>query len=596
MIDLTYKKIEQQSIMIIDFEQALKNRKKFNDKNYPLVGKKMNRRNRKNLLVKASFFICIGMMAFTNFNILHADDFPWTPPKNFTLNSSYIAVHHPVATRQALAQQYFDQGLTFLYAFNHDAAYWSFLKASEVDPDMAMAYWGMALVIGSNINMEMAPERAKIANEIIQKAIQKSLNGPEVEKDYIQALSERYSRDPSIDQKILAGNYSQAMQKLSYKYQDDPDAAVLYAESLLDVSPWDQWDRKGNPLPGTEEAIKTLQSVLKRIPNHLGANHYFIHVIEASLNPEIGLMSAERLKTLLPSSGHILHMPSHIYLLVGDYAQAVQSNIEAVAADREYINKYGLDGIYPIHYYSHNLFFLSRAYTLEGRFEDAKKTANELSAFYTPHFNKMKELEYYLAAPLTVLLTFRRWSEILEMPPPHENMQIMMALWHFGRSLAFANLGKEEQASNEQRLFLERKKQINPDMVFGYNRFHQILMIAELCLEAKIAEMKGNLEQAVKSLQKAVELQDTLRYNEPPDWFFPIRETLGGLLLKMQKPVEAEEIFRQELIRHPQNGRALFGLQESLKAQSKFVDSYWVNEEFQRAWQNSTTPLTLKDL
>lgn len=547
-----------------------------------------------NLFVKTSF--CVGLIFLTQLNVLHADEFPWTPPKNFTFKPSYVAVHHPVATQQKLAQLYFDQGLTFLYAFNHDAAYWSFLKASEVDHDMPMAYWGMALVIGSNINMETSPERAKAAYELVQKAMQKASNGLEVEKDYIQALAQRYSLDPKIDNKMLAANYSQAMQKLSQKYMDDPDAAVLYAESLLDVSPWDQWDKDGKPLPGTEAAIQSLQSVLQRNPNHLGANHYYIHVIEASLHPEIALMSAERLKTLLPSSGHILHMPSHIYLLVGDYAQAVQSNIEAIAADRQYIKEYGLDGIYPLHYLSHNLFFITRAYTLEGRYEDAKQTADELVAFYAPHFQKMKELEYYLTSPLTVLITFNRWKEILDLPVPKENMQMMTALWHFGRSLAFANLGNKEQASHEQSLFLERKKQIEPNLAFGYNRSNQILDIAELSLDAKIAETRGNLDQAIDFLQNAVSIQDSLKYNEPPDWFYPIRETLGGLFLRMQKPKEAEEVLRQELNRHPQNGRALFGLRESLKAQSKIVDSYWVDKEFQKAWQYSTTPLTIKNL
>lgn len=548
----------------------------------------------KRLFIKQIFsYSAFLLLSVSN---LIANEFPLNPPKNFVLNPSYIALHHPVSTHQVLAQLYFDQGLTFIYAFNHDAAYWSFLRASETDPDMAMAFWGMALAIGSNINMEMPEQRGKIAYDLVQKAIQRSSNGPENEKDYIQALAQRYSKDPKEDSKRLATQYKQAMQKLSAKYPDDPDAAVLYAESILDVNPWNQWTPEGKPLEGTMEAVKTLQAVLRRVPDHLGANHYYIHAVEASSHPEVALVSAERLKTLLPSSGHILHMPSHIYLLVGDYSQAIRSNLAAVTADRAYIREYGMDGIYPLHYLSHNLYFLSRAYTMQGCFEDAKQAADHLTAFYTEHFKKMEDLEYYASAPLTVLISFQRWKEMLELKQPSKEMKVTTALWRFGRALALANLGHVSQAQQEQRQFLDIKNQIHADQVFGYNRANQILDIASHCLESEVAEKQGNFDQAVNSLKQAVAIQDDLRYNEPPDWFFPTRITLGALLLRMQKPQEAEKTFREELKRHPRNARALFGLKESLKSQSQFVDSYWVNEEFQKAWQYSMQPLDINDL
>lgn len=549
--------------------------------------------------MKKSFInkiVSYGIFLLLSTGNLIADEFPFNPPKNFVLNPSYIGLHHPVATHQVLAQLYFDQGLTFIYAFNHDAAYWSFLRASEVDPDMTMAYWGMALAVGANINMEMPIERAKVAYEFVQKAVQKSLNGPQNEKDYTQALAQRYSKDPKEDSKQLTIQYSQAMQKLSQKYPDDPDAAVLYAESLLDVSPWNQWTSEGKPLEGTMDAIRTLQSVLRRIPNHIGANHYYIHAVEASPHPEVALISAERLKILLPSSGHILHMPSHIYLLVGDYSQAIRSNLAAIAADRAYIREYGMNGIYPLHYLSHNLYFLSRAYTIEGCFEDAKQAADNLIDFYVTHFKKMEDLEYYASAPLTVLISFQRWKEILEMKQPSEEMKVTTALWRFGRALALANLDNLPQAQEEQRLFLDKRNQISSNQTFGYNRANQILDIANYCLESEIAEKQGNFNQAVNSLKEAVAIQDRLRYNEPPDWFFPTRITLGALLLRMQKSEEAEKTFREELKRHPRNGRALFGLRESLKAQSRLADSYWANEEFQKAWQYSTLQLNINDL
>lgn len=537
--------------------------------------------------------------AFLLLNVgdLVAHAFPLVPPQNFVLNPQYIAVHHPVQTEKILAQLYFDQGLTFIYAFNHDAAFWSFLRASEVDPTMSMAYWGMALSLGPNINMEMSSDIGEKAYEIVQKAVKLSENAPENEKMYIQALAQRYTNDSNASAKQLAIRYSQAMQKLTEKYPEDPDAAVLYAESLLDVNPWNQWSMDGKkPLEGTLDAIDALEGVLKKIPEHLGANHYYIHAIEASDHPERALVSADRLKTLLPSSGHILHMPSHIYLLVGDYAQAVSSNIAAVAADRAYIREYGIEGIYPLHYLSHNLYFLSRSYTMEGRFGDAKQAADDLTAFYVSSFNKMEDLEYYASAPLTVLISFHRWKDILQMEPPSQDMKVTTALWRYGRSLAFSNLGELSKALEEQRLFFESRKNIKEDFAFGYNRASQILDIANDSLTAKLAEKQGKMNEAIASLKHAIDIQDRLRYNEPPDWFYPTRIALGALLFRIQNFQEAETIFREELRRHPRNGWALFGLKESLKAQSKFVDHYWVNEEFEKAWQNSSINLNMNDL
>lgn len=527
---------------------------------------------------------------------LFGDHFPYQPPKNFTVNPAYIALHHPTSTKNEQAQRLFDQGFTFLYAFNHDAAYWSFLKASEADPKMAMAYWGMAYALGTNINMPITPERSQEAVRLVEKAVQLAKNGPENEKEYSLALAKRYSSDPKADQTKLNRAYSDAMRKVSEKYPDDLDAAVLFAESLLDISPWNQWTVEGQPQEGTMEAVKTLEAVIRFSPNHLGANHFFIHAVEASKNPEIALMSAERLSHALPSSGHILHMPSHIYLLVGDYAKAAEQNRQAIAADKEYIRQYGLDGIYPLHYLSHNYYFLSRACIMEGDYQGAKNAAQELVNFYVPHFKEFPEMEYYALAPLTVLITFHRWNEILEFPQPDAAMQMYNVIWRFARGVAYAHLGQREKALEEQKAFVKLKGETKGGEIFGYNQADKIISIADLCLTAQIAEGEGNQTQAVDSLKKAVAEQDKLRYNEPPDWFFPVRETLGGLLLRMQKFEDAEVIFREELIRHPRSGRALFGLKESLKAQSKNYDIYWVDQAFQTAWKNSDVQLTVEAL
>ncbi len=553
--------------------------------------------NIKDMVLKAS--IC-GILYLSCFNFIHSQEnkelFPFKPPVSFKLNPKYVLTHHPVETAYPLAQLYFDQGLSFIYAFNHDAAYWSFLKASEIDPNMPMAYWGMALALGENINMEITSKRLEFAYNAIQRAVQLSSNSPDNEKDYIRALARRYSTSPQADLKQLAHDYNQAMRELSNKYPDDLDAATLFVESILDLNPWNQWSPEGKPLEGTMEAVRRLEAILKRNPDHFGANHYYIHAVEASHYPEMALMAAERLKNLTSNSGHLLHMPSHIYMLVGDYLQAARSNEEAIAADREYIREYGVEGIYPVHYLSHNIFLLSRAYIMLGRFEEAKRAANELVDFYSPHLEHMSDLEYYASAPLIVLLAFQRWKDILDLPKPDSFLHVSTALWHFGRALAFLGLKDIPRALNERQQFLNQVKQVASDKLYGYNKADKFFKIAENSLEAKLAEAQGDFSKAVESYQKAIAEQDTLRYNEPADWFFSMREMFGGFLLRIQKPGEAELVFRDGLKKQPRSGRLLFGLRESLKAQSKVYDAYWVNEEFQKAWMYSPISLNIRDL
>lgn len=528
-------------------------------------------------------------------NPIYSDEFLFDPPKSFTLSPEYIALHHPVNTKSESAQLYFDQGLTFLYAFNHEAAYWSFLKASEADPNLAMAYWGQALAMGSNINMEITPNRAKTAFDTVQKAWHLAEQGPDNEKAYISALKQRYSNDPKADKQQLALRYSEAMQRLTNQYPDDPDAAVLYAESLLDTRPWNQWSLDGVPQKGTLEAIAALESVLITHPMHLGANHYYIHVIEASPYPYRGLMSAERLKTLLPSSGHILHMPSHIYILVGDYEQAALSNENAIAADREYGQKHGTGGIYTVHYLSHNYHFLSQAYSMLGNYERAKQAAEQVFNLYAPHFHMMPELEQYASTQMFVLLRFHQWNELLNLPEAPEEMHITRALRHFGRGVAFANLGNTKQALEEQKLFLAAAK-LPSSTMYGNNYAAHIFKLAQYYLEGILAEKEQRNEEAIESFKKAIAEQDSLKYDEPPNWLFSVRDTLGALLLKDKQYAKAEEVFREDLRLHPRNGRSLFGLKEALSAQSKWVDYYWVNQAFQKAWSFSDTVLNLDNL
>ncbi|MCE5315929.1 MAG: hypothetical protein LLG04_01020 [Parachlamydia sp.] len=538
---------------------------------------------------------CLLLFLFISLNLL-ADEFPYEPPKNFTLSYQYIALHHPVTTTNPAAQLYFDQGLTLLYAFNHDAAFWSFLKASEADPDLAMAYWGMALVLGKNINIGNDPEREKKAYQLAQKAREHAKGASENEQAYVDAISVRYSDSPAPDYDQQGVAYSQAMRRLHVKYPDDPDAAVLFAESLMTIDPWHQWTQMGSPLKDTPEALTVLESVLKSYPMHLGANHYYIHAVEASAHPEWALICAERLKKMLPASGHILHMPSHIYFRVGDYRAAAQANENAVAVDRGYIREYGALGIYPVHYLSHNLFFLTRTYTVEGNYGRARQSAQELENLYLPHRHRMPELEEYASPVMLVELRFNRWKEILDRAEPDPKMRMTHLLWLYARAQAYLGLGDKNRAAEEQKRFEEELTQLPKNYNFGLNPAIKIASIADNLLKARFLEADGHAGEASEKLLKAVQDQDDLRYNEPPDWYFPVRETLGGLFLRSSKYQEAERVFRKDLEHYPCNGRSLFGLREALKSQKQMDDFYWVDLQYQKAWLYSDTDLTISQL
>ncbi len=316
--------------------------------------------------------------------------------KPATLMSGLGSVHHPVSTTSPEAQKFFDQGLALVYAFNHEEAVRSFKRAAELDPRMAMAYWGTALALGPNINMDVDPQREKAAYDAVQKAISLVATTDTNERAYIEALAKRYSIDPKADLKKLAADYKSAMGELVKNYPDDLDAATLYAESAMDLRPWQLWTREGKPAPGTEEIIAVLESVLRRDPNHPGAIHYYIHAVEASPNPERALAYAPKLGKLMPAAGHLVHMPAHIYARTGDYENAARSNEDAAAADRAYIAASGTQGVYPLMYYSHNLHFLAIACSIEGRFADAMKAAKQLEANVGPHLKEMPMLEGFM--------------------------------------------------------------------------------------------------------------------------------------------------------------------------------------------------------
>jgi tetratricopeptide (TPR) repeat protein len=504
--------------------------------------------------------------------------------------------HHPVSTRHPLAQRFFDQGLTLLYGFNHDEALRSFKRATELDPQLAMAYWGIALVQGPNYNLPADPEQLKAAHEAAQKGLSLAAGATERERAYLEAVAKRYSADPNADLKQLAVAYKNAMGEVHQRFPDDLDAATLYAESAMNLRPWQLYDAEGNPAEGTDQIVATLEAVMKRNPNHPGANHYYIHAVEASRNPERAIPSAIRLASLAPAAGHLVHMPAHIWIRIGEHAKAAKSNADAAAADRAYLKRSGATGVYPQVYYTHNLHFLAVSHASQGRVADAKKAADQTVTHIRPHVKGMPMLEMFLPTDTLVLARCSRWDDLLAQPAPPDGLHATRALWHFGRGLAHMAKGNIAGAETERKGFEAAAARVDKDAAWGNSSAQTMLSVARLQLQARIALAKRENAAAAALLRKAVAAEDTLSYNEPPDWYLPSREALGAALLKAGDYREAERVFREDLARNPRSGRSLFGLRESLKGQGRDDDARFVDQELAAAWKNADAPLALANL
>jgi tetratricopeptide (TPR) repeat protein len=507
-----------------------------------------------------------------------------------------LRLQHPVSSSNAEARGLFEQGLFFVYAFNHEEAVRSFQEAARLDPEFAMAHWGVALALGPNINLESDPPRQRAAFEEITRARALSAKASEPEKAYIEALATRYTGDPDEDQHKLAVAYMAAMQRLHQRYPDDPDAATLYAESLMDLRPWQLWSADGRPAPGTLELVAVLESVLRRYPSHIGANHYYIHAVEASPHPEWALPSAQRLEAMQLDAGHLVHMPSHIYLRIGDYALAAQCNEAAAAADQRYLESAGSGGLYPMMYYSHNLHFLAVARSMQGDFKKALAAADKLWEHVAPSAEAMPMLEFFVPTPELVLVRFHKWQEILKGAASLPHLPLADALHHFARGMAYAATGELVRARAESAQFREAAAKVPAGASFDLNRASAVLPIAGLYLEARIARGAGDLAGAADLLRKGVAAEDALRYTEPPSWYLPLREPLGGVLLAQGNWLGAELVFREELARNPRSGRALFGLWESLKGQDRQYEAQLVRREFEAAWRDADGGLDRESL
>src|SRR5467141_1705034 len=378
--------------------------------------------------------------------------------KPVTMMTGLGDLHHPVSTKNPQAQEFFDQGLRLIYAFNHAEAARSFQKAAELDPKLAIAYWGIAEAVGPNYNDPASEDRFRQAHEAIQKAVDLSGNASDAERGYILALAKRFPADPKSDRRKAAEEYRDAMREVVKNNPDDLDAATLFAESWMDLHPWGLWHRDGTPEAGTEEIVATLESVIKRDPNHLGAVHYYIHTVEASNSPERALAGANRLASLAPAAGHIVHMPAHIYIRTGDYAAALKTNQKAAQADQAYLAASKAQGIYPMMYYSHNLHFIAMCAAMNGNYLESKRGALLLAANVGPHIKDMPALGGFMTVPLAVEVRFHKWNEILKAPRPDESMQTANMFWHFARGLALAATGKIEDAEAEHKIVAEAEE------------------------------------------------------------------------------------------------------------------------------------------
>jgi tetratricopeptide (TPR) repeat protein len=508
------------------------------------------------------------------------------------------AYHHPIHTRSVEAQQFFDQGLTLYYGFNHDEAIRSFERAAELDPMSPMPWWGKALSLGRNYNRDEEPELQKAAYQALQKALELAKNAPENERDYVTALAARYSADPAADHKKFAVAYKNAMGELMRHYPDDLEVATLYAEAAMNLRPWQLWNKDGTPAEGTLDIVAVLESVLARDPLHIGANHYYIHAVEASPHPEHALPSAARLSYLATSAGHLVHMPAHIYSRVGDQDASATANEQAAAADRAYLKLTGETGMYPLMYYSHNLSFLAEANKMRGNYAGAARAAAQLIANVRPGVKEMPMLESFLPTPLFVALRFQRWQNVLAEPAPESNLKIATALWRFSRGVALACSGHAADAEKERQEFTQAANAVPIFASYGNNSAKKVLTVAGAVLDARIAAAKGDAGAAgaIELWKKAVAAEDALDYDEPPAWYYPVRESLGGALLRSSRFAEAETVFREDLVRNPRNPRSLFGLAEALAGQNKIADERWVRSEFRTAWKRADVKLRVGDL
>ena len=499
----------------------------------------------------------------------------------------------PVTTRSRQAQLFVNQGVNLAYGFNHAEAGRAFREAARLDPNCAMAYWGQALVLGPNINVPMTPEDEPKALELAQKAVTLKAKATPRERAYIDAVAQRYSGKKE-DRAARDRAYADAMRDVARRFPLDLDAATMYAEALMDLRPWSYWSRDGRPYPGTTEIVSTLEKVLAKNPNHPGANHYYIHAVEATKSPERAEAAADRLLKLMPGAGHMVHMPSHIYQRVGRYADAAASNEAAVKADEDYISQCRAQGIYPMAYYPHNIHFLWFAATAEGRsaaaIEAARKTASKVT---DEALDQVGILASFRVVPWYALTRFGKWDEMLAEPAPPDRFLYMKGTWRYARGLALVAKGRLDEADLE----LQEVRKIAADKALDYTLFSLntaagIFAMAPEVLAGELAAKRKDYDAAIAHFERAVRLEDALVYTEPSEWHYPPRHALGATLLAAGRAKEAEVVYWDDLGRNPDNGWSLFGLAQAMRAQGRTDEAAAVQARFDKAWARADVKLT----
>jgi tetratricopeptide (TPR) repeat protein len=501
----------------------------------------------------------------------------------------------PVSCTGDGVQAFFNQGVNLSYGFNHAEAGRAFREVARRAPSCAMAYWGQALVLGPNINAPMAPEDEPKAHELIQKAVSLSAKATPRERDYIKALSARYS-GKADERGANDKAYADAMRSLSTKYPNDLDAATLFAESMMDLRPWDYWTRDNHPYPGTEEISKTLARVIARDPNHPGALHFWIHLWEATKTPERAEAAADRLVTLMPGAGHILHMPGHIYQRVGRYQDVVRVNDLAIAADESYITKCRAQGMYPLGYYPHNIHFKWFGATMAGEGQVALDAARKVAAAIPDAaVHERPFLQAFLVVPQYAMVRFGKWDDILKEPKPRYESPFTMAIWHYARGTAYRGLGQFDAAEKELtelRKIVDGPELAKEPATFSTNNAYDVARIAPEMLAGEIEASKKNFDAAVAHLERAVRLHDALIYAEPDDWHLPPRHALGAALLAAGRADEAEVVYWEDLRRNPENGWSLTGLARALRMQKKDELAESVEQRLRRAWAKADVKIS----
>ncbi len=503
----------------------------------------------------------------------------------------------PIRSDNPEVQKLFERGVVLTYGFNHQEAHKVYMHAATLDPKCAMCYWGAALVLGPNINKPMDPADNSTAYQLSQKALEHSKGANPLHKSLIEALALRYSPKPTANRSSLDQAYADAMRGVAKQFPKSATAQVLLAEALMDLHPWDYWDKNGQPKPWTPEILDTLKAALKLDPNNLNANHLHIHAVEASPHPEQAEASADRLRALSPDSGHLLHMPAHIYMRIGRYADAAAVNEKAIANDESYRSHANPEGVYPLAYMPHNRHFLWIAAADSGQSQKALIAAFGMAEVVDTQ--KMRSpgygtLQHFKVMPLYAMIRFGQWEDILSHPEPAQDLVYPRGVWHYARGWAFIGLGEPNEAAQEweQLKALASDSSLEKVTLWEINKTSDLLAIAQHVLAGELAFQQGQVDGALSHLQQAVTIEDKLNYDEPPAWYYPARQSLGAMLLDAGRAAEAEAMFRKDLKRHRDNGWSLFGLWQSLTAQGKTEEAQGVKSRFDKTWSEADITLT----